>query len=96
MFASDLEKMVALTETLTTAFKEIDEEKNRTIHPTLFIQRSLAVIWFLVARPFDVRPRNSVDISCADRREDEVDKRKRKDHHRVSILLIDPRRCPPV
>jgi hypothetical protein len=37
MFAHDLEKIVALTETLTTAFKEIDEEKNRTIHQTLLL-----------------------------------------------------------
>ena len=35
MFAPDLENIAAPIETLTTAFKEIDEEKKRTIHPML-------------------------------------------------------------
>ena len=37
MFTRDLENIAVPTETLTTAFKEIDEEKKRTIHPTLLL-----------------------------------------------------------
>ena len=37
MFAHDLEKMVALTGTLATAFQEIDEERNRTIYQILLL-----------------------------------------------------------
>jgi hypothetical protein len=77
MFAHDLEKRVALTETLTTAFKEIDKERNRTIHQTLLLL-CCSVIGSAAACPFDVRPCDSVDISCTDRREKEVGKRERK------------------
>ena len=37
MFTRDLENIAVPTETLTTAFKEIDEEKKRTIYPTLLL-----------------------------------------------------------
>ena len=53
----------------------------------------------VVARLFDVFPHDSVDISCADRRENEGGKRERKkttDYHCVSILLIDARRRLPI
>jgi hypothetical protein len=67
MFARDLEMIDALTETLTTAFKEIDEEKNRTIHPTLLLP-SLGDLVPPSHAPFNVRPRDPVDISCNNRR----------------------------
>ena len=66
MFAHDLEKIDALTETLTTAFKEICEEKNRTIHLTLFLP-SLSELAPPSPTPFDIRPRDPVDISCNNR-----------------------------
>jgi hypothetical protein len=55
----------------------------------------------VIARPLDIRPRDSVDISYADRKENEVGKRERKKegtttevkevgHPRVSILLSSP------
>ena len=61
------------------------------------------VIDSIAARPFHVCPCNSVDISCADRREKKVGKEKRKQvlrilpmpRHRVSILVIDAHCHPP-
>ena len=58
----------------------------------------------VVARPPDVRPCDPVDISCADRRENEMGKRERKrgtarerdlPHRRALILLTDPVARPP-
>ena len=65
----------------------------------------------VVARPLDVRPYDSADISCANSRETEVGKEKERkkegttaeakpmilpmSHHHLSILLIDARRRPP-
>ena len=58
-------------------FEEINEEGNETIHPTLLLPSPSEFVPF-VARPFDVCPRESIDIKCADRREDEVGKREWK------------------
>ena len=67
MFARDLENIDALTKTSTNALKEIDEEKNKTIHLTLLLP-SLGDLVLPSHAPFNVRPWDPVDISCNNRR----------------------------
>jgi hypothetical protein len=66
MFAHDLEKIAVLTETSTTAIKEIGrKERNRMIHPTLPVP-SLSELIPLSPAQLEICPRDSVDISCND------------------------------
>jgi hypothetical protein len=66
MFTHDLDKIAALTEMSTTAIKEIEESgmnRIRPIHPTLPVP-SLSEVVPLSPAQLDIRPLDSVDISC--------------------------------
>ena len=68
IFARNLEKNVALTETSTTGHKEIDKEKNKTVHPTRLSPSLFIELVSPSPAPFDIRTRDPVDISRNNRK----------------------------